>query len=88
MDFFICLVVGALAPFFIWVTFQEGMIFEAWGRFLDTKQGKWAKPLGKCPTCMSPWIAWVLPVCMGLEWYLVVAVVLSAPALVDKYLSE
>ena len=57
--FLISLIPVSLGIWCIHILFQEDMIFEKQGNWIETKLGKyWSKPVISCPICMSS--AWGL----------------------------
>jgi hypothetical protein len=65
--------------------FNEGMIFERVGKWLDARLPEWlAKPLYACPICNSVWVAITMAV-VGVipynPWWFVPVVALGASGL-------
>lgn len=53
MDFIKNIILNSLFIWGVYSTFQEGMIFNKIGKWLQTLPKDIRKPLGTCPVCMS-----------------------------------
>ena len=53
IDFIVALMPVALGIWGIHMLFQNEMILEKQGDWIEEKFGKWSKPLVHCPPCMS-----------------------------------
>jgi hypothetical protein len=54
IQFLISLIPVCLGIWAVHIIFQEDMIFEKQGNFIENKLGKyWSKPVVSCPVCMS-----------------------------------
>ena len=59
--------------FGICCTMWEGMVFEKFGHWIESKVGEfWAKPLGKCFICTTFWVSLITCLIVGWPWYLCV----------------
>lgn len=65
---------GALVAVMLYEFMGEGMIFERYGKWVDTLDEWYAKPIGGCLNCFTVWCVlfmgvayiWVWPVWLGL----------------------
>ena len=47
---------------------QDGMVFERYGRWLETINETLAKPLGKCLKCFHVWICIIAGIIIGVSF--------------------
>jgi hypothetical protein len=71
------IIIITLTVYGIFVTMQQGMIFEKLGTWIEDKLGDfWCKPVNCCPVCMSFWygsiLYWVVWHNNFLEWFICV----------------
>jgi len=60
-----------LSPFLsymLWDFMQDGMIFQRWGKFLETIPEWIAKPLGGCLKCFHVWVVIFLSIYLQIDF--------------------
>lgn len=63
-------IIVLLTPFLSYMLFdfmQDGMIFQKYGKWLDTINETVAKPLGKCLKCFHIWVAIIVSIIFGIS---------------------
>jgi len=74
------IIILSLITIGICCTMWEGMIFENFGDWVESKVGEfWAKPMGKCYVCATFWIGGITALFFGWPiWYAIPAMGVSA----------
>lgn len=79
--------------FGIWITMQEGMIFDRLGNWIKDKFPDYVyTPTAGCPICATPWygslIYWIVWGSSVKEWILVIIPAMGLATIIIKFLNQ